>query len=321
MSTLPPPSDASLALILLCSTVAAPKASQPPLSPPEWVRLRSQLDQGGVNTPAELFTADLNALGRDLGLPQDLIERLKFRMDRREAAREELAGLAEREIWVLTSIDPGYPSAALKRMGNRMPHVLFGVGAASRLQSEGLAIVGSRNVDPVGAAYAERLGQLCAEASLTVFSGGARGVDLCAMEGALKAGGTVVGVLAERLDDAAARRAPEHEDRLTLITRVHPAVGFSRTVALQRNPVIHALGRASLVVASADGGGTWSGSLENLERGWSPVLVRSGAEVPIGNRELLRRGAHPLPESAPGSAAELVGYLRAAQARMRAARG
>jgi predicted Rossmann fold nucleotide-binding protein DprA/Smf involved in DNA uptake len=134
------------------------------------------------------------------------------------------------------------------------------------------------------------------------------------MNGALEAGGAVLGVLADRLDSAAARRVPEHTDRLTLITCVHPAVGFSRGVALQRNRVIHALGRYALVVASTEGGGTWSGSLENLERGWSPVLVRSGAEVPAGNRELLRRGAYPLPERAPGSAAELIDYLHAARA-------
>jgi predicted Rossmann fold nucleotide-binding protein DprA/Smf involved in DNA uptake len=308
------PSDDSLALILLCSTVAAPKASQPLFSSHEWGTLQRQLAPGGVKTPAELFTADLNALGRDLRLPQAVIDRLKTRLEPRAAALEELAGLAERGIWVLTRVDPGYPSAALERLGSRMPQVLFGAGDAGRLRSEGLAIVGSRDVDPAGAAYADRLGHLCAEVGLTVISGGARGVDLCAMNAALEAGGPVLGVLADRLDSAVARRPPEHEDRLTLITCVHPAVGFSRGVALQRNRVIHALGRYTLVVASAEGGGTWSGSLENLERGWSPVLVRSGAEVPAGNRELLRRGAYPLPEHAPGSPAELIDCLHAARA-------
>lgn len=314
MNSITPPSDLSLVLILLCSTVAAPKAEHAPLSTPEWSRLWERLSRGGVSSPADLLNLDVSALGRDLGLPAETVERLQSRLAPREAALAELAELAEIGIWVLTSVDPAYPRAALGRLRGRMPQVLFGAGDPARLHQEGVAIVGSRAVDADGAAYAERLGQLSAEAGLSVISGGAKGVDLSAMNGALHAGGSVVGVLAERLDTAVARRPAEYEDRLTYISCVHPRVGFSRAVALGRNRVIHALGRASLVVASADGGGTWSGSLETMTSGWSPVLVRSGPEMPIGNRELLKRGAHPLPESAPSSAAEFLECLRAAGA-------
>jgi predicted Rossmann fold nucleotide-binding protein DprA/Smf involved in DNA uptake len=305
----PTPPDDSLVLLLLCSTLAASETAPSPLSPREWFLLQDRLPQAGLGGPAALLEADPDALSSTVRLPKAFAERLKALLGRKEAVLAELTELGRLGIWPLTSADAAYPTAALERMGNRMPQVLFGVGDASRLRSSGVAIVGSRNVDAAGSAYAERLGQLCAGAGLTVISGGARGVDLQAMEGALRAGGGVLAVLADRLVTAAARLDPEYAAQLTLLACVHPRLGFSRGIAMQRNRVIHALGRYALVVASAEYGGTWNGSLENLAHRWSPVFVRAGADVPVGNRELLRRGARPLPEALPGTPAELMRSL------------
>lgn len=312
MDVLPTPSEASLAVLLLCSTVAASGTSYAPLSSREWFLLSERLEHAERYHLAELLVTDLDALCRVLKYPVTFADRLKKLLGRRQAALNELSELNEQGIWAVTSVDPAYPTSALERLGHHMPQVLFGVGDPSRLQREGVAIVGSRDVDPAGAAYAERLGQLCAAAKLTVISGGARGVDLQAMEGALQTGGSVLGVVADRLMTAAARRDPAHSDQLTLLACVHPRRGFSRGVAMQRNRVIHALGRHALVVASAVYGGTWTGSLENLSHRWSPVLVRAGASVPVGNQELLRRGAHPLPEVPPSTPEELMRCLKAA---------
>jgi len=312
MELLPIPSGESLAVLLLCSTLAADAMEHSPLSPREWFQLREKLGRAGRTDPAALLNTDLDALGKELKYPAAFAGRLKNLLGRRAEALNEMAELQALGIWALTSVDPGYPAAAMRRLGDRMPQVLFGCGDSSRLQSEGAGIVGSRDVDAAGAAYAERLGHLCAGAGLTVISGGARGVDLQAMNGALQAGGGVLGVLADRLVTAVARRDPEHTEQLTLLACVHPRLGFSRGVAMQRNRVIHALGRCALVVASAEYGGTWNGTLENLSHGWSPVFVRAGSGVPAGNRKLLRRGARPLPEVLPDSPAVLTQFLEEA---------
>ena len=61
------------------------------------------------------------------------------------------------------------------------------------------AVVGSRDVDEAGTAFAGEVARWCARESLAVASGGARGVDRTAMLAAVDAGGAATGVLAGAL--------------------------------------------------------------------------------------------------------------------------
>ena len=66
-----------------------------------------------------------------------------------------------------------------------------------------------------------------------------------------------------------------------------------------RNKVIYGLANYAVVVSSdLEKGGTWAGAVEALRGDWCPVFVRSGEDVPAGNRELLKRGAAPITEGA-----------------------
>ena len=61
--------------------------------------------------------------------------------------------------------------------------------------------------------------------------------------------------------------------------------------------MIYGLAEFGVVVSSDfQTGGTWAGAVEALKAGWCPVFVREGANVPKGNRELLKLGAVALPE-------------------------
>ena|ERR1051326_40021 len=65
--------------------------------------------------------------------------------------------------------------------------------------------------------------------------------------------------------------------------------------SMGRNKMIYGLSEFAIVVSSDhQTGGTWAGAVEALRAGWCPVFVRSGAEVPKGNEELIKRGALPL---------------------------
>ncbi|MBM4164800.1 MAG: hypothetical protein FJ222_10240 [Lentisphaerae bacterium] len=55
--------------------------------------------------------------------------------------------------------------------------MLFGAGDPALLQGGGLAIVGSRDVDDAGQAFAGDVARWCARGGMPVISGGARGVD------------------------------------------------------------------------------------------------------------------------------------------------
>ena len=60
--------------------------------------------------------------------------------------------------------------------------------------------MGSRNINEAGARFAKAVGAKAVSAELSVVSGGARGTDRLAMDGALEADGFAVGVLADSLE-------------------------------------------------------------------------------------------------------------------------
>ena len=174
------------------------------------------------------------------------------------------------------------------------------------METGGLAVVGSRNVDDALIAYSENVGRVAADAQHTLISGGARGVDQAAMHGALRAGGAGVGILADSLERAALardNREPLMNRRLVLVSPYDPAAGFNVGHAMSRNKLIYAMADAAVVVNSDfEKGGTWAGAIEQLERlRFVPVFVRNGPVAGKGNSALLRRGARPWPDPQDGA--------------------
>lgn len=201
-----------------------------------------------------------------------------------------------RAIWVVSRADAEYPRRLKVRLKDDAPPVLYGCGDAAILDAGGLAVVGSRDVDEALVEYTESIGRLAAKAKRTLVSGGARGIDQAAMRGALGAGGTVAGVLADSLERAALNREHRNlliEGQLVLTSPYDPAAGFNVGYAMQRNKLIYALADAALVVCSDyEKGGTWAGAVEQLEKlRLVPVYVRSNGEPTKGLDALRRKGA------------------------------
>ena len=70
-------------------------------------------------------------------------------------------------------------------------------------------------------------------------------------------------------------------------------LGFSAQRALSRNRLIHAMGEKTLVAQTSCGkGGTWSGSLDNLQHEYSPLFVFDDGSD--GAAALCTRGATPV---------------------------
>jgi predicted Rossmann fold nucleotide-binding protein DprA/Smf involved in DNA uptake len=254
-------------------------------------------------------------LGKNLR-PADLLAPEHVPMLAREAGLEEqrLAALLKRGvklgfaveqwnqsgIWVICRSDPEYPARYKTHLKEKAPPILFGSGERSLLQGGGLAIVGSRDVDTVGEAFARDVAERCGREGVPVVSGGARGVDQVAMASALEAGGVALGVLADTLLKRSVSRDARSalaDGRLVLISPYHPEAGFNVGNAMGRNKLIYALADYGLVV-SADfkKGGTWDGAKEELKRvPRRPVFVRGGTNIPKGNVELLKMGGRPFP--------------------------
>lgn len=254
--------------------------------------------------PADLLTPDAGGL---LGEHQPLIDidRFKRLLARGFLLSQAVERWQTRAIWVVSRADAEYPRRLKARLKDDAPAVLYGCGDAAILDSGGLAVVGSRQVDDALVEYTEGVGRLVAKAGRTLVSGGARGIDQAAMRGALEAGGKVAGVLADSFERTAMNREHRNfllEGQLVLISPYDPSAGFNVGNAMHRNKLIYALSDAALVVNSDyNKGGTWAGAIEQLEKlRLVPVYIRSNSEMGKGLKALRQKGAllWPNPESA-----------------------
>jgi DNA processing protein len=268
------------------------------LTPGEYKRLAGFL-RDKQRQPADLLALDAKDLFVECQHLID-IDRIKRLLNRGFLLSQAIDRWQTRAIWVVSRADGEYPRRLKMRLKLDAPPILYGCGEMAVLDTGGLAVVGSRNVDDSLLEYTEGIGQLTAKARRTLVSGGARGIDRAAMRGALEAGGKVAGVLADGLERAALNR--EHRNflmdgQLVLISPYDPLAGFNVGHAMQRNKLIYALADAALVVSSDyEKGGTWAGAVEQLEKlQLVPVYVRSNGETGMGLGALRRKGALPWP--------------------------
>jgi predicted Rossmann fold nucleotide-binding protein DprA/Smf involved in DNA uptake len=217
-------------------------------------------------------------------------------------------------IWAVTRVDEQYPQKLLNTLKHQAPSVLFGSGDINLLKRNSVAVVGSRSLDEAGIEFARAVGRKAVESKLAVVSGGARGSDRLAMEGALEAGGVALGALADSLE-ATVRKADVREfiqdGRLVMVTMYAPNAGFSVGAAMGRNKVIYGLSDFAVIVSSDfQTGGTWAGATEALKGNWCPVFVRDGGNMPKGNGPLIKLGAVPLPETEFSEISNLAAWLK-----------
>ena len=119
---------------------------------------------------------------------------------------------------------------------------------------------------------------------MTLISGNARGADTEAQEACLDAGGKVISVVADRLENYPLRR------NVLYVTEDGYDLDFTTQRALSRNRVIHAMGSAVFIAQTHYGhGGTWDGTVKNLKGKWSPVFCMDDGSK--GVREMLQMGA------------------------------
>ncbi len=288
------------AILLLTAPLIAGRgtSSDDLLSPGEYKRFARHL-RDIKREPADLISPDFSEV---LHACRSVID--EVRVQRLLARGFLLSQVVEhwqaRAIWVVSRADPDYPRRLKARLREDAPAVLYGCGDIGLLDMGGLAVVGSRKVSEDLIDYTMSVGRLAARAGRTVISGGARGVDLAAMRGAMESGGKVIGVLAEQLEKTAMNREMRNhlrEGSLALVSAYDPSAGFNIGHAIQRNKLIYALADTSLVVNSdLSKGGTWAGAVEQLDKlKFVPVFIRSTGGSSDGLDGLRKKGALPWP--------------------------
>lgn len=191
------------------------------------------------------------------------------------------------DVAVITRLDARFPQRLREQLGARCPAALFCRGDLRLLQRPCISVVGSRHLAQPGAQFAAQAGRLAAREGFTLCSGDAMGADRTAQEACLSNGGSVLIFPATELVYCPVR------ENVLYAAEGGFELGFSAQRALGRNRFIHAMGEKTLVAQTSFGkGGTWNGSLDNLQHEYSPLFVfDDGSE---GARALCARGATPV---------------------------
>lgn len=154
------------------------------------VRLRHLLAHFG--TAPNILRAPAEELQRVHGIGRDTAQAIARWQDTVDLAGE-LQRIRDFGCRVLIQEDEDYPPS-LREIYDP-PIVLYYRGSLGPRDKNAIALVGSRQNTVYGVEMARKLGYQLAYLGVTVVSGGARGIDTAAHQGALSAGGRTIAVL------------------------------------------------------------------------------------------------------------------------------
>ncbi|MBR5708373.1 MAG: DNA-processing protein DprA [Oscillospiraceae bacterium] len=246
------------------------------------------------NTVTELYDAGRRELEEVEGATKAEIKALS---DKSLKRAEEIAEECRmREVRILPVDDPDYPTWL--RTIYDPPCVLYVRGELPDLDRRiGLAVVGTRRASKYGLDCASRFGAELADAGAVVISGLAEGIDSAAISAAIKAKGTVVGVLGTGVDRAFPTwNAPLHREAAqhgALVSEYPPGTPSTRGSFPARNRIIAGLSRAVLVIEAPMKSGSLITAARALEEGRDVFAVPGRIDDPNfrGSNALLRDGA------------------------------
>ena len=224
---------------------------------------------------------------RRLGYSEDEAGHIVSLLGRERQLDGYLLAAEKADVAVITRLDARFPQRLREQLGARCPAALFCRGDLRLLQRPCISVVGSRHLASPGAQFAAQAGRLAAREGFTLCSGDAMGADRTAQEACLRGGGSVLIFPATELVYCPAR------ENVLYAAEGGFELGFSAQRALGRNRFIHAMGEKTLVAQTGFGkGGTWSGSLDNLQHEYSPLFVFDDKSE--GAQALCARGATPV---------------------------
>jgi DNA processing protein len=291
-------SENTKAILLLCAPLLIGKNTPTVdiLKPAEYKHLAKWL-HSQAHQPADFLGDQANDL---LSAYHSVIpsERLSALLGRGFQLSQALDMWASRSIWVMSRADEHYPRRLKNKLREDAPAILYACGNAHLAHQGGLAVVGSRHINEELIRYTTDIGKSAVDRGQQIISGGAKGVDLSAMLGALTAGGAVIGVLADSLFKTSVMREFRDglmQNRLLLLSHIDPSASFNVGMAMQRNKYIYALADQALVVnADLKKGGTWAGAEEQLTKyQFVPIYVRNTGTTSPALIALQQMGAKP----------------------------
>src|SRR6266511_1402375 len=207
----------------------------------------------------------------------------------------ELRRIQEFDCHILTQPDDDYPE--LLRQIYDPPIVLYVKGRLTARDKNSTAMVGSRLTTHYGLETARKLAYQLAYVGVTVVSGGARGIDTAAHQGALSAKGRTISVLGTGINIVFPPENAELFQRIAANGAVITQFPFNRPADKQafpiRNRIVAGMTLGTVVVEANLTSGALITSNFAIEYGRQVFAVPGRVDSPRskGCHELIKKGA------------------------------
>ena len=256
------------------------------------VRVRQLLEHFG-DAPA-ILAASKQQLLRVRGIGDETAEAIA-RWEATVDLAGELKRIADFGCHVVTQADAEYPEHL--RQIYDPPIVLYVKGALDPKDKNGVAMVGSRMTTHYGIEVARKLAYQLAYVGVTVVSGGARGIDTAAHQGALSAKGRTVVVLGTGINVVFPPENRELFERIAASGAVITQYPFNRNADKQsfaiRNRIVAGMTLGTVVVEANLTSGALITANFATEYGRQVFAVPGRIDSPRskGCHELIKKGA------------------------------
>lgn len=175
-----------------------------------------------------------------------------------KAAEEEMKFIKNNNIQCSYFKDENYPEKLKHCIDG--PILLFSRGNINLKNKKVISIVGTRKITPQGVDFCEQLIEDLAPLDPVIISGFAYGVDITAQKAAVKNGLQTVGCLAHGLNQIYPKSHFKYvssiEEHGGFYTDFWSSNAFERNNFLKRNRIIAGLSEATIVIESAEKGGS-----------------------------------------------------------------
>jgi DNA processing protein len=175
-----------------------------------------------------------------------------------EAAEDELRYIRDNEISYCYFTDAAYPKYLKHCIDG--PLLLFKRGNIDFESRKIISIVGTRNITSYGSAFCERLVEELAVLDPIIISGFAYGIDISAQRAAFKHGLQTIGCLAHGLNQTYPKIHSKYTDEVEknggFMTEFWSTSNPDRENFLKRNRIIAGMSEATIVIESAEKGGS-----------------------------------------------------------------
>ncbi len=190
----------------------------------------------------------------------------------------------------------------LKSIPDR-PTQLFCIGDKldELLAKPRLAIVGTRKMTPYGQGVTQKFSAELAVKGVVIVSGLAYGVDACAHQAALEAGGRCIAVLGNGLDQIYPASHTGLGEKLVdkggvIVSEYPEGTPPYKNHFLERNRLVAGLADAVLITEAAERSGTLNTAAHALNQGKQVFVVPGNitSQLSVGTNNLLKAGATPV---------------------------